>query len=567
MSKFEKSLIVFIAITFMGAAFIPAYAQSPGLGPMMPEQDETMPPGRGFIPPSMDLSHLTADESPGNFRKMVLPTRFDWRETGKVSPVKNQGSCGSCYSFASLANIEAKMLIDGKGAFDFSENNAKECNFFDYSCFGGNYIGMANLFSQKGVVLESCDAYVASNVTCNTSCTYQKTLLGWKLISSSSVPSTAALQNYIYDNGPVYTSFYAGNSDPWESEIGSYDGSYVLYYTGGEDVNHAVLIVGWDDTLSHAGGTGAWIVKNSWGTSWGGTCDYGAESGYFYMAYGTASMGKWSSYMDSWQDYEAAETLDYYDEAGWVQDFGYNDPIVHGLVKFVPAADHYLNRVEFWTNDNSTTVDIYVYETYFSGTLSGLLASQIGVSISDAGYHSVLLDSPPQLTDGNDVYIKIKFTNAAYGYPLVVDNAGSFETSTCYYSYTGNNGTWSDLGTGYSADLGIRIRTSPTLIASADSETDLTPGDFNLSQNYPNPFNPSTRISYNVGERTRVTITVYNFLGQEVQTLVNHVQAAGDYSATWDGRDADGKPAATGIYFYRIVTDEFSNTRKMLLLR
>ena len=219
-----------------------------------------------------------------------------------MTSVKNQGACGACYAFAALANIESKMLIDGAGTFDFSENNAKECNWYATSCDGGNYHKMANFFSKGATVLESCDPYVASDVSCNSACAEIKTLLDWRIISGDNVPTTTVLQDYIYENGPVYTTLYAGDAnDPtWSTTFNNYDGSTVLYYTGAYDPNHAVCIVGWDDTLSHAGGQGAWIVKNSWGTSWGGTCGYGAESGYFKIAYGSAGIGKWSSYVYSW---------------------------------------------------------------------------------------------------------------------------------------------------------------------------------------------------------------------------------------------------------------------------
>ena len=77
---------------------------------------------------------------------------------------------------------------------------------------------------------------------------------------------------------------YHGKDDAWYDEFNSYDGSYTLYHPGAEAPAHIVLIVGWDDSLSHAGGTGGWIVKNSWGTQWG-------KEGFFTIAYGSASIG------------------------------------------------------------------------------------------------------------------------------------------------------------------------------------------------------------------------------------------------------------------------------------
>jgi len=93
------------------------------------------------------------------------------------------------------------------------------------------------------------------------------------------------------------------------------------------------------------------------------------------------------------------------------------------------------------------------------------------------------------------------------------------------------------------------------------------PYSFELSQNYPNPFNPVTTIEYSLPERSNVTIEIYNVLGQRVQTLVNREESAGSYTVTWDGSDASGKPAATGLYLYRFQAGDHVETKKMLLLK
>ena len=93
------------------------------------------------------------------------------------------------------------------------------------------------------------------------------------------------------------------------------------------------------------------------------------------------------------------------------------------------------------------------------------------------------------------------------------------------------------------------------------------PGAYSLMPNYPNPFNPSTAIGYRTPQDGQVTLSIYNVLGQEIRTLVDTHQAAGTYTVMWDGKDASGQPLNSGVYFYSIKAGEYSETRKMVLMR
>ncbi len=435
---------------------VPSVAQS---RPVMAEEPA---PGKGFVPPPF---YLPSVDAPAPGISLPLVARFDWRETGKVTSVKNQGACGSCYAFASAATLESKLLIDDEGTFDFSENNIKECDYYGSSCGGGNFWRVANLLSTRGTVLEACDPYVASDVTCKGTCAYAATLLDWREFSHDAIPDVATIKAYLQTYGPIYTAMNAGHGDAWDTEFGHYDGSYTLYCGATGTSNHAVLIVGWDDNLTHADGQGAWIVKNSWGTSWGGACGYGTERGYFTLAYGSANIGSWASFLSTWQAYDTDGSLLYYDEAGYTNSVGYGTTTAWGFCKSIPVDDVILKRVEFWTCDATPDVDVYIYDNFNGTSLSNLIASKLNSSFDLPGYHSVEIASVPRVSSGNDVYVVVKITDASYKYPLTYDSVGPRSAATSYISSNGSS--WSEWTPG---DLGIRLRVTKDGVCSVVTE-------------------------------------------------------------------------------------------------
>ncbi|RPI68541.1 MAG: T9SS C-terminal target domain-containing protein, partial [Ignavibacteriales bacterium] len=97
---------------------------------------------------------------------------------------------------------------------------------------------------------------------------------------------------------------------------------------------------------------------------------------------------------------------------------------------------------------------------------------------------------------------------------------------------------------------------------SNEIEVNAAPVSFSLQQNYPNPFNPSTKITYSIPQKSFVTIKVYNSLGEEVSVLVNEHKDGGSYNVDFNAADL-----SSGIYFYKIEADNFSEIKKMILLR
>ena len=143
-----------------------------------------------------------------------------------------------------------------------------------------------------------------------------------------------------------------------------------------------------------------------------------------------------------------------------------------------------------------------------------------------------------------------------------------------------NNGTnWTGINTGLSnkrlhamiihggtifagtAGGGIWKR-SLSQITSVESMLNNFPANFTLQQNYPNPFNPSTQITYSIPKLSNVSIKVYDILGQEIATIVNDKKLKDLYTLRWDAQNVP-----TGLYFYRLVTDEYELTKKMIITK
>ena len=106
------------------------------------------------------------------------------------------------------------------------------------------------------------------------------------------------------------------------------------------------------------------------------------------------------------------------------------------------------------------------------------------------------------------------------------------------------------------------------IIAVLEEHTATLPQIFALAQNYPNPFNSNTVIRFALPTRADVNLALYNLAGQKVATLVSGPRQAGTYTLHWDGRDPQGRTPASGVYLYRLRTDQGQvETRKLVLLR
>ncbi|MCP4624648.1 MAG: hypothetical protein GY850_14130 [bacterium] len=392
----------------------------------------------------------------GRLRKIKaknLPERFDWRDRGMVTPVKDQHPCGTCWAFATVAEMESKVLINEGIEYDFSEQHLTSCEYWTTSgrsgnCFpGGTPQRATNLFTKKGLVLETCSPYEAiEDVACEVSCAAVKKVTGWRIIANDVETIKAVISEY----GPITTGM-----DGADLTLNAYTGG-VYEHEGQGLINHLVLLVGWDDSL---GDHGAWIVKNSWGTDWG-------MDGYFYIAYGSSDIGILTSYFSSYEDNNPDESVLYYDEAGF---FAYNEAgtyvgfssIGNGTQSawcasvFNTDGRGELQAVDFWTTSDSGYYQIRIYEHIKNGRMGRLLAMQRG-RFDNMGYYSVPLKKAVALEEGDDFVVAVRFMTPGFKYPVGVDSIGPVESGKCYLSSDGR--TWIPMGEGtrYNYDLTLR---------------------------------------------------------------------------------------------------------------
>jgi len=249
------------------------------------------------IPPEVEKRFATLQKDFTEGRKGLLmlpaaPSSWDWRDLGGVSAVTNQGGCGSCAIFAGTAALESVVMINEAIEYDLSEQQILSCRTFGYGCDGTWYSWAWDYVRNNGAVLETCMPYLANDeIPCaDAGCDIYATNGGWVDIPND----VEAIKQQVMIS-PVATTFTVYN------DFYSYGGG-CYEHEGTDQINHAVLIIGWEDTL--CGGEGAWLCKNSWGEGWG-------LDGFFWIKYGTCNIGYgtqrviYNSGLDLWHESHA----------------------------------------------------------------------------------------------------------------------------------------------------------------------------------------------------------------------------------------------------------------------
>ena len=445
----------------------------------------------------------------------ILPSYYNLRILGKLTPIEDQGSSGVCWAFATLGSLESCLLPNE--TWNFSENNMKNVLSSSYpqgfdreaDDAGSWEEATAYLTRYSGPITSAQDPFNEYSSYSPSGLTVVKHVQDTVLIdprNSTGTIDNSQIKNAIMEYGAVYS-------------LMTYDDSYFnpitcgYYYNGSSTVNHAVDIVGWDDNYSKdnfingAPGNGAFIIRNSWGSDWG-------DNGYFYVSYYDKYLAN-SDYNVVFMDAEPTSNYDniyQYDPYGAVGNLGYNSDVAWFSNIFKSNGNEKLKASSFYVFSPDSTYKIYVYlNPNDNNPDDGILVdSQSGI-ISTEGYKTIQLDNIVQLLKGQKFSIVVELNSPNYLYPVTIEyplpGYSSKATANPGESYVSEDGlSWEDL-------TSILPNANVCLKAFTMGKA----ADLAINENI-------KKIKNHVGKEILITVTVRNNgPGQSINTIVKDI--------------------------------------------
>ncbi len=526
--------------------------------------------GLGLIPSPVDLSHMTGlsafDATPRD--PLGYAAQYDLRTLGRVTAIRDQGSCGSCWSFAAIASLESWLRTTIPETRDFSENNLKECHGFDWgACDGGNsFIATAYFARRSGPINETNDPYVDDPVGCTSGLTVRKTVRDVFFIPDRADSfDNGTLKQAIITYGAISTDlFYSGAY--YSEDTSSY------YYAGGSGSNHAVALVGWDDTYSSANfrsappGDGAWILRNSWGTGWG-------DAGYFYVSYYDSRIGEGNAAFVN-AVAPTTSTVYQYDPLGWITNWGYGSTTAWGANVFRATSNGSITSVGTYASTVNTG-----YLVQIRSSLNGTVLATKSGTWPFAGYHTVDLTTPVPVTAGQTFVVAVRYTTPGYYYPIPAECSdpgySSAAAASAGQSYISESGTsWEDITTDpwwgdptcnvcIKAIVGPAAAPTPPALVTNFSASDgddaqsalswKNPSDSDLAQvvvqrktgSYPTSHTNGTTV-YNNASPTPGATATYSNTGLANGTTYYYAVFSRDSAGSWNDTVTAGSNADTG---------------------
>jgi hypothetical protein len=203
-------------------------------------------------------------------------------------------------------------------------------------------------------------------------------------------------------------------------------------------------------------------------------------------------------------------------------------------------------------NTTATSVTGFIsagWTTSYSGTYT----------VAGTGWQTIALTTPYYWNGTSNLLVEVCYDNSAYTSYSPVNSTAAANMTWGYYTDNSTGCTMTG-GTAQANRPNICLTIATTVGAGQNST--VIPGTYKLSQNYPNPFNPVTRINFDIPKQGLVNLRIYDVLGREVMTLVNEVKTAGSYNV-----DFNASELSSGVYFYKLESNDFSDIKKMMLVK
>ena len=240
---------------------------------------------------------------------------------------------------------------------------------------------------------------------------------------------------------------------------------------------------------------------------------------------------------------------------------------------YSPSSNSQLHTPQIYLNDNNQQPVLFFWHWYQTEFSSGSIWDGGNIKISvDNGPFQII--TPTQKYDGTiDVYNNVTGGEPGFGGPNgipplwrpVYINLNDYIDKTVQFEFHFGSDDNTNFAGWYIDD--VELLAIPKTISTVPSPFVKSVSEYILSQNYPNPFNSETFINFRLKQKSNVTLTIFNSLGQPIKTLVKGERAAGQYQTKWDGTDEFNRQIVSGIYFYKLKTANQVYCRKLLLIR
>ncbi len=360
----------------------------------------------------------------------ALPVRYDLRDYGRISSVKNQGIPGPCWAFAALGAMESNYLTQNLGNGKTPDLSEMHLAFYTYKnpdkkrCFtplyssgtlsleGSAFRAIAFLLRLSGPTEEKALRYDTQLPDSDRKALAKKSPESFRrvmrlrdayFLAGNQTLNDAAKKEMIMQHGAIYISIY---SDPMKYHVRN---NHYTYYNPehGNETDHDVLLAGWDDDFPaenfspRPSRNGAWLVKNSWGTM------RGNEGGYFWMSYDQHTWGGTAFVVE-----RANPRIRHYgyDDLGFCRSVNYS----WGANIFqTQSKRESLREAAFYAPSNNLGYDVYVYDLGYKvpeSPVAGELVSHTEGSVRFAGYYTINLPEAVRLQEGQYFSVVVKFS-------------------------------------------------------------------------------------------------------------------------------------------------------------